>query len=149
MAEVLASSQTNRTIPALLKLAIVTCFLRAAWDLVEVIPLMGYVFSGRISSPWFIYFLIFEAIAWVIIATAMWKLHEWSRLAAMILAGLLLIMGGRGLILMMMHRSSDAENYALVLTFILVDFFVIAYLAQPKVKELFEPRPTQQAAISK
>jgi len=144
-----ASSQTKRTLPALLKLVIVTCFLRAAWDLVEVVPLMGYVFSGRISSPWFIYFLIFEAIAWVIIATAMWKLHAWSRLAAMAFAGLLLIMGGRGLILMMMHRSTNAENYALVVTFLLVDFFVIAYLAQPGIKALFDPRPAQPVAISK
>lgn len=129
---------TSSKMPALLKLLIAICLVRAVWGIAEVVPLMRYLLSGRLSSPWFIYVLLVESLLWFIVGIALWKLKAWARTAAIVLAGIAVLLGGRGLIVMMMNRVSPPSSYALVIAFLLVDFFVIWYLSLPAIKPLFE-----------
>jgi len=115
---------TSSKIPPLLKLLIVICFVRAAWGVADVVPLMRYVLSGRLSSPWFIYVLLTESLLWFIVAVGLWRRKALARTAAIVLAGIAVLLGGRGLIVMMMKRVSPPSSYALVIAFLLVDFFV-------------------------
>ena len=128
---------TSAKLPSPLILVIVSCFGRALWGLASVVPLMGYIISGRLSSPWFVYVLAMESILWVVIGIGLWRLMPPARIAAVALAAIAVVLGGRGLVLMMMSRVSSPTSYAMVAGFLLVDSFVIWFLSQASVKSLF------------
>jgi hypothetical protein len=130
-----------RTRPLLLWFVIAASVLRGIWGIVELVPFLRYLIDGRISSPWFLCLSITIAVAWLVISVGLWALSPWARIAGLVLAGLGIVLGGRAFLLTMMHHDTYFSHYSLMIGFLVLNFIVIACLANPSVKAAFSTPP--------
>jgi hypothetical protein len=128
----------------LLWFVIAASAVRGIWGLVELVPFLRYMIDGRISSPWFLCLSIAIAVAWLAIGVGLWRLNSWARIAGIAVAGLGVVLGGRAVLLMMMHHDTYFWHYPLVVWFLVLNFVVIACLANPSVKAAFVSETSSQ-----
>lgn len=126
--------------PLLLWFVIVASLLRGIWGLAQVIPFARYLIDGRISSPGLVYLSLTIALLWLVICVGLLRLDSWARIAGIVLAVIGIVLGGRGVIVMMMHGHTALSQYWVTWGFLILNFVVILCLAHPLVKAVFGPR---------
>lgn len=126
-------------LPIGLILVVVCCFLRAALSLWTIAQMVRYITMGASTLYGYLFASSVQAVAWTFLGIGLLRLAVRARLAAMIFCGIILAWSSYLVLTAMLHQTMQHWNIPLFAFNIITNFAIIAYLAQSRVKALFDP----------
>ena len=127
-------------LPIGLMVIIVCCFLRAVLSLWTIATMVRYIAMGASTLYGYLFASGIQAVVWTFLGVGLLRLAARTRLAAMIFCGIILAWSSYLVLSAMLHQSMQHWNIPLFAFNIITDFAIIAYLAQSRVKALFETK---------
>jgi hypothetical protein len=131
-------SSAKSKLPVGLMVIIVCCFLRAALSLWTIAQMIRYITMGASTLYGYLFASGIQAVVWTFLGIGLLRLAARARLAAMIFCGIILAWSSYLVLSAMLHQTMQHWNVPLFAFNIVTDFAIIAYLAQGRVKALFD-----------
>jgi hypothetical protein len=136
-----ASEASARSkLPTGLMIVIACCFLRAAVSLSTIAQMIRYIITGATMVYAYLFASLVQVVVWTFLGIGLLRLAARARIAAIIICGIILAWSSYLALSAMLHQTIQHWNVPLFVFNIITDFAIIAYLAQSRVKALFEPK---------